>query len=155
MSRLKGYVFQKIGNQQEAEEIFQDVLVSATDCLSFYKGESSFFTWVCGIANHKIVDFYRKKKIKTILFSHFPFLENLATEALLPDEKMEKEELRKEVKKILASLTEGYQEILRLKYVEELTIKQIAKKLKTSFKSIESRLFRARQAFKRNWLARE
>jgi len=154
LTRLKNYVFRKVGDPNEAEEIFQEVLLSATDSLSVYSGKSSFFTWLCGIANHEIADFYRKKKIKTILFSRFPFLETLASEALTPDEKLEKEELRKEVKKVLAILTEGYGEVLRLKYIEGLTINQIAKKLKTSFKSVESRLSRARASFKKIWLAK-
>jgi RNA polymerase sigma-70 factor (ECF subfamily) len=152
ISKLKKYVFKKVSNQEEAEEIFQDVLVSASDSLSLFKGKSSFFTWLCGIANHEIADFYRKKKIKTILFSHFPFLETLASEALNPDEKLEKEELRKEVRKVLAALSEGYREVLRLKYLEGLSMAEIAKKAKTTVKAVESKLSRAREAFKKRWL---
>lgn len=149
--RLKNYVFKKVSDKEEAEEIFQDVLVSAVDSLPLFKGKSSFFTWLCGIANHEIVDFYRKKKIKTILFSHFPFLETLASEALTPDEKIEKQELKKEVEKVLSVLSEGYREILRLKYIEELSMKEIAKKTKKTVKAVESKLTRARQAFKKIW----
>jgi len=149
---LKNYIFKKVHHNQEAEEIFERVLVSATDSLSLFKGHSSFSTWLCAIANHEIADFYRKKKIKTFLFSHFPFLENLAFEALAPDEKFEKEELRKEVRKVLNALKEGYQEVLRLKYIEGISVNQIAKKLRITFKAAESRLSRARESFKKIWL---
>lgn len=154
LPRLKNYISYKVSDQRDAEEILQETLIAASDSLPLFKGHSSFFTWLCGIANHEIADFYRKKKIKTILFSHFPFLETIASEALTPDEKLEKEELRKEVRKVLAALSEGYREILRLKYLEGLTVSQIAQKLKTSFKAVESRLTRARETFKKIWLTK-
>lgn len=151
LSKLKNYIYKKISNRDEAEEVFQDVLIDAVDSLPLYRGEAAFFTWVCAIANHAVVDFYRRKKLKTVLFSHFPFLETIASEALTPDEKFEKEEIRKEVKKVLSALSEGYGEVLRLKYIEELSVSQIAKRLRTSFKSVESKLSRAREAFKKIW----
>jgi RNA polymerase sigma-70 factor (ECF subfamily) len=149
---LRNYIFKKVRDKDEAEEIFQEVLISATGSLSLFRGRSSFFTWLCSIANHKIVDFYRKKRLKTLLFSRFPFLEALASEILMPDEKLEKEELKKEVKKVLAALAEGYGEILRLKYIEGLSMAQIAAKVKISVKAVESKLSRARGAFRKEWV---
>lgn len=151
LTRLRNYVFKKVLGTNEAEEIFQEVLASATDSLALFQGKSQFFTWLCGIANHEIADFYRKKKIKTVLFSHFPFLETIASEALTPDETLEKEELRKEVKKVLAVLSEGYGEVLRQKYIDGLSMKEIAKKAKTTIKAVESKLTRAREAFRKRW----
>jgi len=151
-ARLRKFIARKIENSQDVEEILQESLISAVDCLPLYSHKSSFFTWLCGIARHEIADFYRKKRIKTFLFSHFPFLENLAFEALTPDEKLEKEELRKEVRKVLGALIEGYQEVLRLKYIEGISVNQIAKKLRITFKAAESRLSRARESFKKIWL---
>lgn len=149
--RLRHYIFKRISDKEEAEEIFQDVLVSANDSLPLFRRESSFLSWLCAIANHEIVDYYRKKKLKTVLFSRFPFLETIASEALGPDEKLEKEELRKEVKKVLATLSEGYREILRLKYIDELSMKQIARLVKTTVKAVESKLGRAKKEFKKKW----
>lgn len=151
LAHLKNYVFQKVSDNSEAEEIFQEVLVDASDSLLLFRQESSFFTWLCGIANHEIADYFRKKKLKTILFSHFPFLETIASEALNPDEFAEKEELRKEVKKVLAALSEGYGEVLRQKYIDGLSMKEIAKKAKTTIKAVESKLSRAREAFRDRW----
>ena len=149
--RLKNYIYKKVKDPEEAEEIFQDVLIDAVDSLPLFRGESALFTWICAIANHAIVDFYRKKKIKTLLFSHFPFLEEVASQALGPDEKLEKEELRKEVKKVLGLLGEGYREVLRLKYIDGFSMREIAKKAKTTVKAVESRLSRAREAFRKEW----
>jgi len=145
--KLKNFITQKVSNSEEAEEILQETLVSASECLELYSGKSSFFTWLCGIAKHEISDFYRKKKIKTILFSRLPWLESLATEALGPEQILLRKEAIKKVKKSLKSLSEGYQQVLRLKYYQGLSVKEIAQQLNETVKAIESRLTRARKAF--------
>lgn len=149
--KLKKYIFSKVSDVRDAEEILEETLISAQESFSFFEGRSSFLTWLCGIANHEIADFYRKRKIKTLLFSHFPFLENIISGALSADESLEKQELRKEVKKVLSCLTEGYGEILRLKYYQGLSMAEIARRLRTTVKAVESRLSRARQAFRKQW----
>ena len=151
LPRLKKYIFFKVSEPKDAEEIFQETLIAAHESLAFFEGKSSFFTWLCGIANHEISDYYRRKKIKTLLFSNFPFLENIVSEALTPDESLEKKELGKEVKKVLSEITEGYSQILRLKYYQGLSMAEIAGSLKTTAKAVESRLSRAREAFRIKW----
>jgi len=145
--KLKKFIEQRVGNLEEAEEIWQETLISANECLALYSGKSSFFTWLCGIAKHEINDFYRKKRIKTILFSRLPWLENLATEALGPEQILLQREAIKKVKTSLRSLNEGYQQVLRLKYYQGLSVKEIARQLNETVKAIESRLTRARKAF--------
>ena len=152
LPRLKNYIFSKVSDGNDAEEILQETLMAASESFAFFEGKSSLFTWLCGIANHEIADFYRRKKIKTILFSHFPFLEDLASQALAPDEEFEKQELRKEVRKVLSCLSEGYSKILRLKYYRGLSMREIARNLKTTVKAVESRLSRAREAFRSRWV---
>jgi RNA polymerase sigma-70 factor (ECF subfamily) len=151
--KLKKFIIKKVSNPEEAEEIFQETLVSASECLELYSGKSSFFTWLCGIAKHEIADFYRKKKIKTILFSRLPWLENLASEALGPEQVFLREEMVKRVRETLKNLSEGYQQVLRLKYYQGLSVKEIAHQLNETVKAIESRLSRARKAFAKAFVA--
>jgi len=151
-NKVKKYILSKVSESKDAEEILQETLISASLSYSSFKGNSSFLTWICAIANHEIADFYRKKRIKTILFSRFPFLESIISEALSPEEEFEKNQLRKEVKNILVSLSEGYSEILRLKYYQGLSMGEIAQKMKTTVKAVESRLSRAREAFRHRWI---
>jgi len=151
--KLKNFIIKKVSNPEEAEEILEETLVSASDCLELYSGKSSFFTWLCGIAKHEIADFYRKKKIKTILFSKLPWLENLASEALGPEQIILREETIKKAEKTLKTLSEGYQRVLRLKYYQGLSVKEIARQLNETVKAIESRLSRARKAFAKAFVA--
>lgn len=145
------FVSKKTRNRQDAEDIVQEALVSALNSLPNFKFKSSLFSWLCAIANHETADFYRREKIKTILFSKAPILEEIADQALGPEGKHLKKELKEEIKNVFKQLSEGYSQILRLKYIERLSMKAIARKLKTTVKAVESKLTRARKKFKKLW----
>lgn len=148
---LFSFILKRCQSRDDGEDIFQETITSALNSLANFKFKSSLFSWLCGIAKHEVVDFYRREKIKTILFSRLPILENLASQALGPEGKTLKRELKKEIITVLQELGEGYFKILRLKYVEELSVKIIAKKLRITAKAVESRLTRARNKFKKTW----
>jgi len=145
--RLRKFISQRVSDSQDVQEILQETIIAAVDSFFMFSGCSSLFSWLCGIAKHEIADYYRKKKIKTLLFSHFPWLENLASQALGPEQLLLRKEFEEKVKRTMTSLSEGYQQVLRLKYYRGLTVAQIAKRLNETVKAVESRLFRARIAF--------
>jgi len=148
---LLNFVLRKIDKQEDAEEIVQDVLMDALDSMPFFKGNSSLFSWVCGIAKHNMADFYRKQKIKRIVFSKLPWLKKIADEALSPEFAYEKKQLQKRFFKVLSALPEGFSQILRLKYIDSLSVSEIAENLEISYKAAESKLFRARVAFREEY----
>lgn len=149
---IAGFVRQKIGDEDVVEELTQDILLAAYKAMPNFNGKCSEFSFICGIAKHKITDYYRKKKLKTILFSVSPEFEEIAEEALTPERDVLKEELKKEINKTIKELRADYGKILRLKYVEDLRSSQIAKKMKLSLKAVESRLIRARKQFQNLWV---
>jgi len=147
---LKTYLLKKTSNNQDAEDITQETIIAALKSLPGFKFKSSLFSWLCAIANHELVDFYRKKKIKTILLKS-ELLETIASRAMSPEDHYLKNELKTEIKKALKNLTEGYFKILRLKYIEQLTMRAIAQKMDLTIKAVESRLSRARSKFRQEW----
>jgi RNA polymerase sigma-70 factor (ECF subfamily) len=149
--RLFNFVLQKIDDPRDAEEIVQDTLVAAIYSLPSFLGKSCLWTWLCGIAKHEAADFYRKRRIKTILFSRFPFLETLASRALSPEIALEEKEIKQKIFRVFSALNEGYREVLRLKYIEGLSLREIANRWEKSVKAIEMRLRRARHAFVDLW----
>lgn len=135
----------------DAKEITNDVFIDAIDSLVNLKTEDNVLGWLCRIAHHKAVDFYRKRKIKSILLSTLPFLEPLAAEIDQPEFQLEKKILRARIQKVFYIISEKYRRILRLYYEEEYSIKEIATILNLSSKATESLLFRARQSFKEGY----
>ncbi|OGG14875.1 hypothetical protein A2773_01240 [Candidatus Gottesmanbacteria bacterium RIFCSPHIGHO2_01_FULL_39_10] len=145
--KLFSYIKRKIATTQDAEEILHDTFIATIDALRDFAYQSSLYTYICSIANHKIIDFYRKKKLKSILFSRFSEIEPLLSTFYGPEDKLDEELLKAKIKETFAKISPRYHKILRLKYIYGYSVEEIAKKLSISFKSAESQLFRARKAF--------
>lgn len=144
---LMKYLSQKLPRQEDAEELLNDTFFEALDTLSFFQKKSSVKTWLFRIAHNKVADFYRKRKLRSILLSQVPFLEIVAEEIDQPEFEYEKQMVSKKIDIAMKSLSEKYREILTLKYVKRFSIKQIAIEMQLTIKAAESLLFRARQSF--------
>lgn len=149
---IAGFVRQKISDEDVVEELTQDILLAAFNAMPNFNGKCSEFSFICSIAKHKITDYYRKKKLKTILFSVNPKLEEMVEDAVTPERDVLKNELKSEIGKTMKELRADYEKILRLKYVEDLKSSQIATVMKLSIKAVESRLIRARKQFQNLWV---
>jgi RNA polymerase sigma-70 factor, ECF subfamily len=132
---------------QEIQEILNDVFFEAIDDLSKLKKTINLQAWLYKIAHNKMVDYYRKQKIKSFLFSQIPYLELLANEMHQPEFILEKNKIRDNIETAMKSLSKKYQHVLRMHYVDHLPVKQIALTLNLTPKATESLLFRARQQF--------
>lgn len=146
--KILSYLVKKLPRLEDAEDLTNDVFLEAIDSLSLLRRDQSALSWLYQIAHNKMVDFYRKKKIKSILLSNVPFLEIIESEINQPEFQYEKDKIRDSIELALHSLSLKYQKILRLHYEEKVPVKILAKTLNLSFKATESLLFRARQSFK-------
>lgn len=144
---LYTFIQKKINESQDVEEILQDVFFAVLDGLRDFAFKSALFTYMCGIANHKIIDFYRKKRIKKIVFSHFEGIEPLISELFGPEDVFDEHILKQKIIATFKKLSPNYQLILKLKYIYGFSVEEISQKMSITFKSTESQLFRARKAF--------
>lgn len=145
--RLLSFIRAKIANEADVEEILQDVLLATLEALRDFSFKASLFTFTCSIANHKVIDFYRRKKIKNIVFSRLPDMEPLLATLFGPEDSLDDELLKQKISETFQNITPKYRQIIKLKYIYGFTVEEIAQKLSISFKSAESQLFRARRAF--------
>lgn len=60
---LLSYTLLKVSNMETAEDLVQEVFVSAIKAKDTFNGESSEKTWLVTILKNKIIDHYRKKDI--------------------------------------------------------------------------------------------
>ncbi|OGG24096.1 hypothetical protein A3A79_02775 [Candidatus Gottesmanbacteria bacterium RIFCSPLOWO2_01_FULL_43_11b] len=144
---LRRYIGGKIANHLDAEEILQDSLFAFLEAIRDFGGRSSIKTFLFSITNHKIIDFYRRKKMKHIVFSKLPQLSELISPLLNPEEVLDEAQFKEKVARALSRLIPRYRQIITLKYLDNISVTDIARELAISFKSAESRLFRARKAF--------
>lgn len=145
--RLRRLIAGKVNSPSDGEEVLQDTLFAFLEAIRDFQGNSSLQTFLFSICRHKIIDFYRRKKFKHLVFSQAPFLESLISPLLGPEEELDASVLKEKIHVVLSRILPRYREILLLKYIEHMPVSDIAKKLTISFKSAESQLFRARKAF--------
>ncbi len=149
--KIRTYFANRLPQTEDIEAFTHDILLEVIDSLPLFEGKSSLSTWVYKIAHNTLVDFYRKKKINSLLLSQLPFLEIVAQEIYQPEFQYEKNKLRDKLETTLRGLSNTYRQVLRLHYEEQKSIKDIAIIMRLSPKATESLLFRARQQFKRTY----
>lgn len=132
---------------QIAQELLNDVFFEAVDSLPRLHKQTNLQAWLYKIAHNKMVDYYRKKKIKSFLFSQVPYLEFVTAEINQPEFQLEKERIRGKIESALLTISKRYQQILRMRYEKDMSVKTIALTLNLSFKATESLLYRARKDF--------
>ncbi|MFI5385627.1 MAG: RNA polymerase sigma factor [Fimbriimonadales bacterium] len=163
------FVYRRVGEQMEdAEEVTLDTFGSAVKLAGTYHPASSVFTWLCGIAKLRIIDFYRKagrdKRMPAHLQTSLEDLERgdggIAGQALplqsRPlDHVLDRIETERIVDELLSGLSEEEREVLLLRYVEQFSVREIAMLTKRSERGVEGLLSRAKnkpRALLERWL---
>lgn len=149
--RILKYLENKLPTKNDAEEILNDVFLDAIDYLPTLKKKENLTAWLYQISRNKVVDFYRKKKIKSVLLSQIPFLDFVANEINQPEFQFEKDKIRNKLEKTLSSLSARYCKILKLHYIDQIPVKNLTTIFNLSFPATQSLLFRARQDFKQKY----
>jgi RNA polymerase sigma-70 factor (ECF subfamily) len=147
--KISMYLKNRLPRPEDAQEVLNDVFFDAIDSITLLKKKENLSSWLYRIAHNKVVDFYRKKKIKSVLLSQVPFLEIIAQEIHQPEFQFEKNKIKERIEKTLSSLSKQYKEILSLHYEQKVPVKDLALRFNLSFKATESLLFRARMSFKK------
>jgi len=156
-SRLYRFAVTRLDNDADgAEEVVQTTLCKAIARLDTYRGEAALFTWLCTFCRHEISAHYvrhQRTAHEIPLIEDTPdvraALESLgAASADGPDERLRRRELANLVQVTLDCLPERYGDALEWKYMQELSVHEIAARLKLGPKAAESLLTRARQAFR-------
>lgn len=151
---LHAYIAHRLGDSaNDVEDIWQDTMICAIESMSGYKGSSRLFTWLCAIANHRIADSIRRKKKNVALaFSDLPeaTLASLADDSPTPEAVAMRQVDSVQVLEALAQLPTDYAQALMLRYADECSVEEVACALGKNYKSTESLLGRAREAFRKH-----
>ena len=150
---LFAFIYHRVaGSVPDTEEIWQETWLAAFRKLSTYRGRSGFFTWLCAIAGHKIVDHYRRRGREPVKFFSSMSEQNLASlvhDGPLPEEILMQQATRAHVVHALASLPDDYRTSLVARYADGHSVKKVAQRLGKSYRATESLLSRARRAFQK------
>jgi RNA polymerase sigma-70 factor (ECF subfamily) len=139
--QLFRYVLWRCGGLRDAtEELVQEAWLTAVRRVrAFDPAAGPFAAWLCGIAAHLLRNYFRRRRRRGRT------CELQDVEAPADAEQRERAEA---VAAALAELPEHYEEVLRAKYLDGLTVAGIAAARGDTVKAVESLLTRARQAFR-------
>jgi RNA polymerase sigma-70 factor (ECF subfamily) len=138
-----------------AEEITQAALCAAVAKIASYRGEAPLFSWLCTFCRHEISAYYTRLQKSPAALG---LADDDAVQAVLdsltasefhgPEQALRRKELGDMVRQALDRLPHHYGNALEWKYVENLSVNEIAERLKLGPKAAESLLMRARLAFR-------
>lgn len=138
-----------------AEEVVQETLCRAIAKLHTFRGEAALFTWLCTFCRHEIAALHRARTRRgrpVELVEEVPAirgaLESLSRDDPDPEITARRREVGRLVQVALDHLPERYARALEWKYIDGLSVREIAARLELSEKAAESTLTRAREAFR-------
>lgn len=143
---LFGFIYRRVGQSREdAEEIVQDTFLAALKLADTCHGESTVFSWLCGLAKLKIVDFYRRgsreKRIPAGLMTSLPELEK----HLAKTDPYGAVDASILLERLMEGLIPDEQEALIMRYVDGLSLKEIASILGRTERAVDALLDRAKK----------
>lgn len=157
--RLYRFAIERLsGDQHAAQEVVQRTMSKTMLNINRYRGDSALFTWMCSICKNEIFDFLKKQtkyEQAIVLQSEISDTDLLlqskeSTLADQPEDIYQRDQTTKLIHQILDGLPANYGNVIEWKYIEGLSLKQIAERLNMSHAATQSILFRARLAFQKH-----
>ncbi len=142
------------GDKELTKDLVQETLFLAIKNIKQYRGEASLMSWLCQINRSQISLYFKKNNIKqTVRVSDLPevqeIFDNIKSEIKdHPDKQYETSKLHEIISSTLDNLPNGYGDLLEMKYLDKLSVNEIAADLSLSVTSVQSKLARARESFK-------
>jgi RNA polymerase sigma-70 factor (ECF subfamily) len=155
--RLYRFVLPRVERDPAAaEDLCQHVLSRAIRSLATYRGEASLFTWICQIARNELSRYWERRKYEDANVLHIEddadiraMLESVAApESEQPDSQRLRSEVARLIHVALDHLPPHYASALELKYIDGLSVQEVAEHLAQTVTATQSVLARARIALR-------
>jgi RNA polymerase sigma-70 factor (ECF subfamily) len=146
--RLYHTVVRLVDNAEDAQDVVQEVFLSAYQSLDAFKGDSQLFTWLYRIAVNAAISYRRKRRMVLsldVVRNGDPGLEPFdRSEHSRPGYALEQSEQGQRLWLALSRLSSEHRAVLVLKDMEGQKYETIAELLRVPIGTIRSRLHRAR-----------
>jgi RNA polymerase sigma factor (sigma-70 family) len=156
-AQLFPIAFRILGNREDAQDAVQDGLLSGWTNLRFFKGQSSFSTWLTRIVINSALMIRRKRRIarRCVLDisneTHEAALVHLCLADFVTPERVFFENERKNaLRRGISKLRPKIRAVLEVSQIQELSLQETAETLGISPAVVKARLFRARAALQKS-----
>lgn len=133
------------GNRDEARDLVQETMLQALKSITRFRGDSGAYTWLYSILRRQYITRRRKARFLDFL----GLLPEQGDQAPSVEQRMDYESTCAQLRQALSKLSFRHREILFLRYVEELKIREMADLLRLPTGSVKSRLYNAVRALEK------
>ena len=145
---LFSFIFYKLMDEDLANDIFQDTFMKIIVTLKEgrYNEEGKFILWAKRIAHNLIIDHYRvkSKHIKVSETSYdndeFSIFDLISGNEENIEEKLISDQIQHDLTRMLVFLPENQQEVIKLRFFDGLSFKEIADQTETSINTTLGRV---------------
>ncbi|AWH73143.1 RNA polymerase subunit sigma-70 [Dokdonia sp. Dokd-P16] len=147
-SEVYGFQLKRTKNAYDAEDITIQTFSKAFSKIDTYKEEYRFATWLITISKNIHIDIIRKKESSIrsqISDRDDERVKKVADLNPSPEDVLIKEQNLSELLAYIKTLKPHYQEIINLRYFQEMSYKEMAEHLEEPMSNVKVKLLRARR----------
>ena len=142
---VHGFLYARLGADASAvEDLLQETVIEAVRGAGTFRGESALSTWMCAIARRRVARHFEQERREAIRRANL----RVVTETTV-DEALDRAEQRDDVARALGRLPVLHRQVLVLKYLDDLSVEDIAAELGRTRVQVQSLLQRARDGLRR------
>ena len=140
IDRVYRHIYYRVGNEQDAEDLTQQVFLKAWQAIDRYKKTASpFIAWLMTISHNLVVDFYRTRKDRAYLEA-----EILADgPASNPEQAAEASLEQQRLQRAILKLSSDEQQVIIMRFIEGFEFSEIASVLNKKEGNVRVILHRA------------
>lgn len=129
--RVREYIRMMVKDDELAEDIFQETFIKVVRVIDNgrYTHSGKFLSWVLRIAHNQVIDYFRHKKQSKEFNEHdagFDLFGSLRHTEQNIEDSMISEQIMQDIRVLVDSLPEEQREVVRLRYYNDLSFKEIA-----------------------------
>jgi RNA polymerase sigma-70 factor (ECF subfamily) len=141
---MLNYFFRMLWKDREkAEDFVQDLFAKIVKKPESFNPERAFKTWFYSIANNMCKNEYKKQEVRSGTRNGLDESYNVTNDSRAADKLTDDKFIGDAIQNALAQLDDKHREVFELRYMEQLSIKEISETIDKSEGTVKSRLFYA------------
>lgn len=145
--RIYNFVYARIRNHADAEEIVQETFTAVFRSIDAFRSQSTLLSWIYGIAKNTVNNHLRRARLREqwIELAELESLVPITAPGDSPEDEVSLRRYARRIEQRLGSLASWQAEVFVLRHVDNLPIREIARRTDRSSDAIRSSLYRVKR----------